>query len=185
MRNFLLTAVLALLSCALHASDFRAVSWGMSAADVKKSETVRLQEEKENELIFETHIADEPVVVRYRFAAGKLVTAEYDFVQQYRETGKYVEAFDTLQNQLEKKYGLPFSNVQRCRDNFYADYPCRWGTGIVVGKLTRDASWRHERLLISHSIRALPGGIVGHIIGYQPAQNIKNNLQSAAILGAL
>jgi hypothetical protein len=189
MRNLLLLASLALIASALYAADrpadFRAVNWGMSVADVKKAEAAKLQEEKDGELIFETHIAGEPVVIHYRFDAGKLASAEYDFVQQYRETERYVEAFDVLQNQLEKKYGAPLANVQRCDDSFYADYPRRWGTGIVVGKLTRDANWKREKLLISHSIRALPGGIVGHAVEYQPARDIRSDLQSAEILGAL
>lgn len=170
-------------AAALPAADFRNLSWGMSRAEVKKHETAKLEDNKATEMVFSCNMNGQPVVLRYYFKADKLTHAEYTFAKQYRESEKYIQAYDDLQNQLVQKYGAPACQAQRCSDSFYADFPKRWGTGVVVGKLTREALWRDEARVVRHSLRALPGGAVGHVLSYEPAQ--KSVSEFSTILSAL
>lgn len=169
----------------VNAADFRNVNFGASRATVKKAEVAKIEEENNTELVFKTTIASQPTFVRYYFSADKLIRAEYNFLKQYRESEKYVEAYDSLQSQLEQKYGAPLSKLQHCDDPFYVNVPRRWGTGIVVGKLSRESSWRVGQHLVCHTIRALPGGTVSHSVFYEPVKKNSNEFSASEIISAL
>lgn len=169
----------------LNAADFRSVNWGMSRQMVQKTETGKLLGEVEGDLIYQIKLGDQDVYIAYGFEDEKLVRARYEFSEHYRESQKYMEAFEALQAQLVRKYGQPLSTLVRCNDPFYMDNPSRWGTGVVVGKLSREANWRQPLVNIRHTMRALPGGLVGHAVEYSPAQKTANELESSAIFGAL
>jgi len=169
----------------LHAADFRNVSWGMVPSAVKRAETAKLVEEHEGELVYNTSLGGVAVAVRYNFSSGRLARSRYEFVKQYRESEKYVEAYEALQAQLVKKYGEPVLREVRCDDTFYRDFPGRWGTGIVVGKLSEEAVWRVGAMDVRHEMRALPGGTVGHFVEYRPYVVPRGELQNAEVYGAL
>lgn len=156
------------VAAGLQAADFRNVSWGASLDNVKEAEGQKPMEWSDTELLFNSNLGKQPVNIRYSFVDGKLSTARYEFTQQYRESERYVFAYEVLQTQLIRKYGQPASERVICEDSFYMDYPRRWGTGIVVGKLTKESNWNTPKMTVRHWMRALPGGNVGHVVEYAP-----------------
>lgn len=185
MRRLLIFVLLG-ASGVLCAADFRNATWGMTAEQVKKTEELKPKRADATEILYETHLGAQPVNIRYIFDRdGKLSNARYEFTQQYRESERYIFAYELLQNQLIRKYGAPAQEFMRCDDPFYADFPRRWGTGIVVGKLTKESGWNTSRLVVHHSIRALPGGQVGHVVEYSPVAAPTVELDSTLVYNAL
>ncbi len=184
MRGILWAMVLGAAAVAWGA-DFRMLNWGMKLSEVKKAENTELMDEGEGELVYHTQMDQVDVVIRYNFDQGQLVRARYEFAKQYRESEKFMDAYEVLQGQLEKKYGAPLSNEVICGDDFYRGFPQRWGTGVVVGRLSRVAAWATPKLLVKHEMRALIGGRVGHFVEYRPYLQPQSELQSAAVYSAL
>lgn len=157
----------------------------MTPEQVKKTEDLKPVKANSEEIFYETTLGAQPVNIRYNFVEGKLLNARYEFTQQYRQSERYVFAYDLLQAQLTRKYGTPAQEALRCDDPFYADFPRRWGTGIVVGKLSKEARWNAGRLAVHHWMRALPGGQVGHVVEYAPVVVPTLELDSALVYNAL
>ena len=157
-----------------------------SAVDaVKKAEKELLPvESSADELLYKTNLGAFEVNIRYRFTDNRLTFARYEFTDLYRDTSVYNDIYNTLQSQLSRKYGPAADSTLNCKDDFYRLHPNRWGTGIVVGKLTRESSWNLPKSKLRHSIASLPGGRVAHWVEYMPATEIS---QTAAteLLGSL
>ena len=170
----------------LNAADFRGLNWGADIKAVEKNEKTKPVEQYNAEIVYSIKLGEEPVNVFYRFDdKGKLISGGYQFSRQYRESEKYTLAYDALQDVLTKKYGKPANVVLNCDDDFYSSYPHRWGTGIVVGKLTRQSDWVKEKVVVTHRIASLPGGTVGHVVEYSQRKSSGGEYDNAAILGAL
>jgi hypothetical protein len=185
MRKLILAGLLLSAILSLNAADFRNATWGMTAAQVKKAETSHLEESSDDQLDFSAVLDSQPVLISYYFENGALVGGGYRFTQEHRETQKYIEDYQGLQEQLVKKYGAPASENRLCDDPFYSDYPRRWGTAVVVGKMTLSSSWNTPKLVLTHSMRVLPGGNVGHEVQYHPAAPARSSFGGKELLGAL
>lgn len=165
---FVFLLAVAAMAASIFAADFRNVSWGMTPDQVKNAEEAELTKELPERLIFATELAGLEINVSYIFKDEKLSTARYELTGKYRNSQDYNTAYNDLEKQLNKKYGEPITAQVQCKDNFYADYPHRWGTGIVVGKLRRISSWQAADSYVRHTIGAYPGGSVAHWIEYVP-----------------
>jgi hypothetical protein len=185
MRSLLVVAVLLGWSLSVLAADFRGASWGMTVDQVKKTEKIHLDSEENSQLVYSTVISGQPTLVTYYFSNGSLSSASYRFTKDHRLTEEYVDDYKSLQSQLEKKYGAPTSNNRYCDDAFYSEYPERWGTAVVVGKMRFLSVWNGTRLTVTHGMRALPGGTVEHDVEYSPTIAPKNAFGSQELLGAL
>jgi len=170
---FVFILAVAAMAASIFAADFRNASWGMTPDQVKEVEEAELTKELPERLIFATEIAGLEMNISYIFKDEKLSSARYELTGKYRNAKDYNIAYNDMQKQLQKKYGDPITENLQCKDNFYTDYPHRWGTGIVVGKLRRTSSWQSEDVYVRHTIGAYPGGSVAHWIEYLPMMESK------------
>lgn len=77
MKVFYILFIAIHVSQAYSQTHFRNTHWGMSEAEVKKSETSDLLSADENGLLYETKVANLDAVIFYSFFSDKLAIAGY------------------------------------------------------------------------------------------------------------
>lgn len=166
MRSIVLFSLCTCLGLSVFGADFRSVSWGASSEEVLASETEKPKYQTPEEIVFATQIGDLSVTISYEFKKAKLDSARYEFVGQHRESERYVMDYHFVEQLLTQKYGAAASTEVRCQDDFYRDYPFRWGAGIVANKLSLLSKWETPTTHITHGIRVTPRGPVSHYVDY-------------------
>ena len=129
-------------------SDFRDLKWGMSLAQVKKIEKLKLLEEDNVSLKYDYVLMGMQCIVLYNFENGILVSARYTLKQKHHDPALFNEDFDALRKHLSKMYGDPV-NVQDIwkNDQFKSDKP-QWGFAVSIGFLTRMVIWKTDETKI-------------------------------------
>lgn len=171
MRVFIFTFLLA--AGIASAADFRSVNWGDPAEIILVAEGTKPVSASESELVFSLLTGEKTLRVVYQFKDNKLEAAHYQFVHPSRETLTYISDYDSLQGLLVQKYGTPSASETRCDDDFYRDYPERWGMALISNKLSRSATWETPTLKIRHLIYAQPNGRISHTVEYSPVKSVE------------
>jgi len=130
MPSALIAVALCITSASAQEYDFRHTRWGMALEEVKAAESGPPDDEYSHGdvLLYKTMLLDEKVVVVYRFAFNKLVSARYDLAKytwyywalfdpgaEINRTpavikGEFVGDFDKFKGELAQKYGQPFDD---------------------------------------------------------------------------
>jgi len=124
--------------------EFRKTNWGASKSKVKASEKFKLQQEETNALFYEGHVASLPVLLAYVFVNDKLVRAKYIFTQEHSNKNSHIIDFDSIKDELSKKYGVPKSDDTLWRNDLYKDDYSNWGLAIAVGHLIYATQWETD-----------------------------------------
>jgi hypothetical protein len=173
MRTLILAFMI--VAGALSAADFRAVNWGDSPKQILKAEEIKPTATSEDEIVFSPKIEALTVNVVYRLTDEKCTSGRYLFTHQYRETDRYISDYDALQKLLVQKYGAPTTSQIRCTDDFYRDFPARWGMALVTNKLSLESQWDTAKLHIRHAIYTQADGKVAHLVDYSPQKTPTEN----------
>jgi hypothetical protein len=122
------------------APDFRQSSWGMTPAEVRKSETraEALESPSPSELWYQDSLVGRyPVRILYQFAQGKLVRGAYLLTG-----GRQPADYDFLQGILSDKYGAP---VDASGLNPFGERETTWRAGLTEINLLEDRDSPGER----------------------------------------
>jgi len=120
--------------------SFRKTNWGMSKAQVKKTETGKIIND-DNVLGYEAKIAGLDALIAYIFVDNKLVRAKYIFTQKHSNKTDYISDYSSIQKILNKKYGKPESDDTYWKNDLYKDDYQSWGMALAVGHLTKYSNW--------------------------------------------
>lgn len=136
--------------------DFRQAHWGMTAEEVKHSETVELQAAERSEtgvdiLLGTSSVAEMPCAIIYEFAENKLVSANYEILgkipgavptKRHTADNKYLDDYETIKGILSEKYGTPLGDETTWRNPLYRDDPSQYGFAVSLGHLSKLAVWQ-------------------------------------------
>ncbi|MCD8554123.1 hypothetical protein [Seleniivibrio sp.] len=139
----LLLFVLMMSSLCVYAKeyDFRNVNWGMSKAEVKKSEKAKLYKESNELIVYSSKILGKNVIIMYIFTQNKLVRAKYGVTEEHSNKNRYIDDYDDLKGVLIKKYGKPITENEYWENDLFKDNYQNWGVAISVGHLSYFTNW--------------------------------------------
>ncbi len=122
--------------------SFRKTNWGMSKAQVRKSETGKnLAGGKD--LAYRIKVAGLDALLFYVFVDNKLVTAHYDFTNKHSNKNSYLTDYSSIQKILKKKYGNPDSDDTNWLNDLYKDEYQSRGMALAVGHLSKFSEWKN------------------------------------------
>lgn len=145
--------LLTLSSYCIAENDFRKASWGMSKADVIKSEGA--EPLKEGMSVLDTPYIGYQVRMRvgennhelataYYFVEDQLYFAKYVILTTHTNLNDYLIDFEDFKVTLTKKYGEPLKDDTVWKDELYKDDQSNWGTAISTGRMEKSAIWETE-----------------------------------------
>lgn len=141
----ILSILVLLVSVAVHAeeqpTDFRNARWGMSKQEVKSVESLKFDEERDNDLLAVGKLAGLSVYVYYTFTDGMLSRGAYIIKTEYINPTNHIQDYYKLKELLAKKYGLPVRDETIWLNDLFQDDPQHWGTAISMGYLTYITEW--------------------------------------------
>lgn len=123
-------------------SHFRNAKWGMTLAEVKKIEKLRLISGDNNSLSYEYVLIGMNCKIVYTFKENKLVSAQYKIEQKHIDPALFNEDFEALKKYLIKVKGLPVSDQDIWKNDIYKADKSKWGFAVSIGFLTRFAIWK-------------------------------------------
>ena len=111
--------------------DFRRIRWGMTIAEVMKSErgkfigditdTVKkgMLPENSTVIVFSDYISGMRCQINYQFLNGMLYSSSFIIMEEHSNLDLYVDDYDKIISQLKLKYGSPmFDKVSHKSDPF-------------------------------------------------------------------
>ncbi len=121
--------------------DVRKVVWGMTVSEVRKSEALEVLDAESNLLSYKTQIAGFEAFLLYDFLSNELCSVRYMFLHEHSDDGDFINDFDTLKDNLIKKYGKPSQDDRYFTDDLYEDTFGEWGMSLSRGKLSFFTKW--------------------------------------------
>jgi len=128
---------------------FRKTKWGMSAAEVKASEPLEVNEKAANMLAYKTKVIGKDVFLGYIFIDDQLVRARYVLSESHSNKSDFIKDYNDFKKILEKKYGPPKLDKTRWKNDLYKDDPSHWGMAISMGHLVYFSIWETSSTKIS------------------------------------
>lgn len=89
--------------------SFRNTSWGMTQAEVKKSEEIQVHDSSDKMLLYHTVLNQKDAEIEYLFLNGKLTQATYTINEGYYDPADTYDDFVMFEEVLKNKYGKPNS----------------------------------------------------------------------------
>jgi hypothetical protein len=89
--------------------DFRKAKWGMTLAEVKKSEEISVHDSSDKMLLYHTVLNQKDAEIEYLFSNGKLTQATYTINEGYYDPADTYDDFVMFEEVLKNKYGKPAS----------------------------------------------------------------------------
>lgn len=133
--------------------DFRKSHWGDSYGEVVESEQLDIFTEADRSgikiLAYKTDVGGLNATMVYLFAADKLYTAKYIFIEKHTNKNDYINNYNTIKQILTNKYGTPAEDETLWRNNLFKDEPEQYGTALSIGHLVYYSSWNLEKTEIS------------------------------------
>lgn len=129
--------------------NFRKTKWGMSIAQVKSAEPLKVAKEEKNLLVYKTTVIGKDVYVLYIFADNMLVRAKYVLAESHTNKNDYITDYNDFKEILTKKYGKPKQDETVWKNDLFKDDYSDWGTAISVGHLVYFSSWETKETEIN------------------------------------
>ncbi len=150
MRTFWNVALIGFLVVLLAESsfagdyNFRKTKWGMSIAQVKSSEPLKVVKEDKDLLVYKTIVIGKNVFLVYIFVDNQLVRARYVLAESHTNKNDFISDYNDFKEILTKKYGKPKQDETFWRNDLYKDDYYHWGTAISLGHLVYLSSWETQ-----------------------------------------
>ncbi|MFC1476728.1 hypothetical protein ACFL5S_02065, partial [Fibrobacterota bacterium] len=122
--------------------DFRSVRWGMTVAQVKQTEKLKLLEEEMESLKYDYTLIGMKCNILYHFKAGKLASARYTIQQKHHDPALFNKDFVSLKKHLRLMYGAPATIQDNWGNDQFKSDESKWGFAVSIGFLTRLVTWR-------------------------------------------
>jgi len=121
--------------------SFKKTYWGMSKAQVKKTETGKIIQD-DSTLAYEANIAGLATYIVYIFVEDQLVRTRYVFVENHSNKTDYLSDYNSIQKILNKKYGNPIEEKTHWKNDLYKDDYQDWGLALAFGHLLKFSEWK-------------------------------------------
>jgi hypothetical protein len=125
--------------------DFRNVMWGMSKAQVKKTEKLEVRAEKDDLLGYNENVLGMSCWLIYYFDNDRLYKCIYGFNHKHSNRTDFIDDFNKLKKAITSKYGKPKSDKKYWKNDLYKDNPQKWGFAISLGHLIYGTIWENDR----------------------------------------
>ena len=125
--------------------DFRKTNWGMTKAQVLASETSEITpEENNNSLSYKGTVNDLDCFIVYVFAFDTLIRAQYNIIEERKNSNQYIRDYEGLKKILTEKYGQPEKDRVTWLNDMYQDNVNDWGLAVSIGQLAYFSEWLTE-----------------------------------------
>jgi len=131
---------------------FRKTKWGMTPAEVKATEPLKVAEEKEGFLCYKTSVLGKNVFVVYFFTDNQLTRARYVLADSHSNKTDFITDYEDFKTILMKKYGNPAKDESFWKNDLYKDDYSDWGTAISVGHLIYFSTWNTSNTEINNML---------------------------------
>lgn len=122
--------------------DFRNVKWGMTVAQVKQTEKLKLLKEENESLTYDHTLIGMKCNIIYHFKSGKLASARYTVQQKHHDPALFNMDFNALKKHLRLLYGNPITVQDNWKNDQFKSDESKWGFAVSIGFLTRMVMWR-------------------------------------------
>jgi len=133
--------------------DFRKTTWGMTLAEVKKSEEISVHDSSDKKLIYQTVISQKDANVEYNFSNGKLTQATYIVNEGYYDPAKNYDDFIMFDKILTKKYGKPTSAEKKGVGTESIRKSLSEPVAMSLGYLILKSTWNLKNTSILHVVQ--------------------------------
>ncbi len=120
---------------------FRKTRFGMTMAEVKKSEKEKPVEQDEDVLAYEDTVMGIEAIVFYNFVNKQLFSGSYLIQEQYRNKNNHIDDYQKLKSALIEKYGKPVYDQKNWKNPLYKDDLHEYGFAVSIGHLVYRAEW--------------------------------------------
>lgn len=151
MRVFLLGTLIAFFATqTATAFDFRRVNWGMTMAEVEKSEGKTDPNKGKKTLGFGVVFGDTPGELIYVFSGGRLAKALYSsFLSHPADKTLYVKDFWKLAEFFKKDFGDPVFTKIIWHNNEHEGNQEKWPLAVSLGHADLMARWEHQKAIVT------------------------------------
>jgi len=153
--NMFVTGLFILLFSGICSADdftFRKTKWGMTPAEVKASEPLKISEENKEFIAYKTSVIGKDVFVGYFFIDNQLTRARYILSQSHSNESDFITDYEDFKKILIKKYGNPTKDESFWKKDLYKDNYSDWGTAISLGHLIYFSTWSTNDMEISNTL---------------------------------
>lgn len=166
------------------ASGFRSATWGMSKAEVRKTEESEPVKEDTNLLMYQDKLNGLDVFAIYVFVQDRLVRGKYGFTVEHSNENDFIQDFMRIKEALGTKYGKATSENVSWRNDLYRDDRDEWGFAVSLGHLVYSSEWSTKDTEIFHILYGENYDIT-HVVEYtskalkslEEEEKQKSNLQ--------
>lgn len=120
----------------------RQASWGMSMDTVLEQEKEDTVHSADDFLVYQVQLAGNSADLYYTFIQNKLARAKYVFTHGHSDEVKFIYDFESIKENLTKKYGNPAEDDRFFSDDLYDDVPAEWAMAMGRGNLSFYTTWR-------------------------------------------
>jgi len=128
---------------------FRKTNWGMSKRQVKTIESLQIEEESDDVLVYGGQLLGRNAFIVFLFVNGKLARGRYVISQEHSNLTDFIADYDALRSSLMKKYGEPEQSQTVWKNELYKDDPSEWGDAISYGHLVYYSTWENSETIVS------------------------------------
>lgn len=136
-------------------SDIRQLKWGMTMAEVKKAETLKLELDLGSKLKYTAQLGGQNYELLYEFKESKLYKATYTSKENYPDKNGYITDFKNLKKLLSQKYGMPVSDEEKWTNEKYKSNTADHGKAVSEGHIKYSSSWKTDRSSIVVSLSGM------------------------------
>lgn len=145
MNKLYLMSLLFIIYCAIPGNasdnDFRNTTWGMSKAQVLKTEKGTPVENAGDNIVYKSKVSSFDAITFYSFINNKLVLGAYSFQENHMNANEYISDYKKLKKNLTIKYGEPIEDITNWKNNLFKNRPESWGTAVGTGHLSFFTKW--------------------------------------------
>ncbi|WP_424464160.1 sigma-70 family RNA polymerase sigma factor [Pseudoclavibacter helvolus] len=132
---------------------FRRTRWGANRDEIASSEDGKPKKGPDGSLTYKGRIAHLETKIRYELLNDALMRAEYEIIEEFSSTNKYLSEFSWFKDLLTKKYGAPIEDEITWIDESSKDEPNEWGDAVARGDLELRAVWHSPETRVTAALK--------------------------------
>lgn len=181
--RYLIMALTLLIATTATAADFRHADWGMSRADVIKSEGKKPFSNDKNGIAYFIKLAGMDCMAGFMFDRNeRLFRGVYVCTRKDNEVGHTIDDYNKIEALLTEKYGSGKNYDKWYRDRSAYDSPEHLRIAVQLGYVEKTTIRKIGGNIVGHTLKR-NGRRYPHLILYQQRkegeQNAKKNKQQA------
>lgn len=167
---------------------FRETIWGMSKAQVIKSEKTKPINGDENALMFKDWVTGSisgiDAYLMYYFVQDRLVRAKYTFAIEHSNKNDYIADFRAINDLIVEKYGQPSEDSMAWKVETHKDNRAKWGLAVSLGHAMCAAMWETSDTTIYHLLYG-DNQAITHIAEYssKALESLEESKKKSDIIG--